>query len=100
MEKILKSLITDEEKHHSGLKNILDFSQLKFKEKDDLVDIFKSWNSKIPFNMEQLRDQRLRYHYKDRYDFRTNLIDWDYTMNLKEFVISTLFFLNYTKFLG
>ena len=60
--------------------------ELKFKEKDDLVDIFKSWSSKVPFKMQELRDQRLRYHYKDRYDFRTNLIDWDYTMNLKDFV--------------
>lgn len=34
----------------------------------------------------KIRDQRLRYHYKERYDFRTNLIDWDYQMNLREYV--------------
>ena len=66
---------------------IISLKELKFKEKDELVDIFKSWSSKIPFKMQELRDQRLRYHYKDRYDFRTNLIDWDYTMNLKDYVI-------------
>ena len=26
-----------------------------------------------------------RYHYKTRYDFRLNLVDWDYQMNLKEY---------------
>lgn len=65
---------------------MISLKELKFKEKDELVEIFKSWTSKIPFKMQELRDQRLRYHYKDRYDFRTNLIDWDYTMNLKDYV--------------
>lgn len=30
------------------------------------------------------RDNRLRYHYKDRYDVRANMIDWDYQMELRE----------------
>ena len=32
--------------------------------------------------MEKLRDQKLRYLFKERYDYRSNLIDWDYSMNL------------------
>ena len=32
--------------------------------------------------MEELRDTRLRRHYKTRYDFRNNLIDWDYQMTI------------------
>jgi len=32
--------------------------------------------------MECLRDSRLRGHYKTRYDFRTNLVDWDYQMDV------------------
>lgn len=28
--------------------------------------------------VHRLLDQRLRAHYKERYDFRRNLIDWDY----------------------
>ena len=33
--------------------------------------------------MEQLRDQRCRYLYGKRYDYRQNLIDWDYQMGMK-----------------
>lgn len=28
-------------------------------------------------------DQRLRHHYKDRYDQRLNMVDWDYNMYIK-----------------
>lgn len=31
-----------------------------------------------------MRDQRLRHHYKERYDYRNNLIDYDYTCHVKE----------------
>jgi len=58
---------------------------LKGEERDDLSEIVQSWNIKVPFEMEKLRDQRLRYLYKERYDFRTNLIDWDYNMLLQEY---------------
>ena len=32
--------------------------------------------------MAKLRDQKLRYLYKERYDYRENLVDWDYNMLL------------------
>jgi len=59
---------------------------LKFKERDHLQEIFQSWDGRVPFDIEQLRDQRLRYHYKERYDYRLNLVDWDYQMFLKPLV--------------
>jgi dynein assembly factor 3 len=59
-------------------------SLIKFKERDEMVEVLGSWRSKVEFNMEKNRDQRLRYHYKERYDFRKNLIDWDYQMGLRE----------------
>lgn len=68
----------------SELSRILDMSDLKFKDRDDLEEIFKSWTLNAPFDIASLRDQRLRYHYKERYDVRTNLIDWDYNWYLKE----------------
>ncbi len=34
--------------------------------------------------METHRDQKLRYLYKERYDYRSNLIDWDYNMLLTQ----------------
>jgi dynein assembly factor 3 len=32
-----------------------------------------------------LRDQRLRAHFAERYDHRRNLVDWDYSMSLKNY---------------
>lgn len=66
------------------LADFLDLSHLKMKERDGLVEAFQSWFQSVPFNMERLRDQRLRHYFEERYDFRDNLIDWDYTMNLKK----------------
>ena len=43
-----------------------------------MVEIFESWKKKYPYDIEKCRDDRLRYHYKTRYDFRSNLVDWDY----------------------
>jgi dynein assembly factor 3 len=64
--------------------SILDLADLKFKDRDDLEEIFRSWLMSVQFDLASLRDQRLRYHYKERYDVRTNLIDWDYHWYLKE----------------
>ncbi|KAI9136596.1 hypothetical protein BKA69DRAFT_1103220 [Paraphysoderma sedebokerense] len=74
--------VTDE----SGpLSSTLDLSALKHREKDDLEFTYKFWKSeKKPFDIEKLRDYRLRRLYTTRYDSRENLIDWDYHMKLKE----------------
>jgi dynein assembly factor 3 len=69
------------------LREIIDLSLLSYKDKDDLVDIFKSYDSKLDYDIEKYRDDRLRYMYKDRYDVRENLIDWDYSMKMRNFVI-------------
>ena len=45
---------------------------------EKLQKVFQTWNEKIPFDTVGLRDKRLRSLYKDRYDFRRNIIDWDY----------------------
>lgn len=34
--------------------------------------------------MEKLRDNKLRFLYKERYDYRSNLVDWDFNMLLQE----------------
>jgi dynein assembly factor 3 len=47
--------------------------------------IVEAWSKSLEFEVEKYRDQRLRYHYKERYDFRTNLIDWDYNTMILEF---------------
>jgi dynein assembly factor 3 len=63
----------------------MDFKELKFKDRDEMVEVVRSWHSSVPFQVEKLRDQRLRYIYKTRYDFRKNLVDWDYQMLLRDF---------------
>mmetsp|Transcript_15373 Transcript_15373/g.38868 ORF Transcript_15373/g.38868 Transcript_15373/m.38868 type:complete len:471 (-) Transcript_15373:474-1886(-) len=60
----------------------LDLGLLKFKERDEIDDAIKGWKSSVPFKVEELRDERLREFYKERFDHRLNLIDWDYHMKL------------------
>lgn len=50
-----------------------------------MEQVVSSWLKVHPFDIEQLRDQRLRAHFKDRYDFRKNGVDWDYTFSLSKF---------------
>ena len=33
--------------------------------------------------MEKQRENKLRYLLKERYDYRTNLVDWDFNMLLQ-----------------
>jgi dynein assembly factor 3 len=67
------------------IKDIVNFETLKFKERDEMEDIFSSYLAKHKLDIEQLRDQRLRAHYKERYDLRRNMVDWDYNFGIKEF---------------
>lgn len=60
-------------------------SLLKYKERDEMEFIYKTWDEGSgAFDMAQLRDYRLRHNYGDRYDYRTNLVDWDYQAVLKK----------------
>lgn len=66
-----------------GLDDLFDFSLLKYKTKDALEAIFKTWGKTVPFDTKELHDRRLRALYKDRYDFRRNVLDWDFHDRLK-----------------
>lgn len=35
-----------------GIKDLWDFKNYKYKDRDSLVDIFRRWNSKVAFDME------------------------------------------------
>lgn len=39
-----------------------------------------------PFDIEKLRDERLRHLFATRYDVRKNVCDWDYQFDVKELV--------------
>eukprot|EP01029_Cantina_marsupialis_P013647 TRINITY_DN3024_c0_g1_i2.p1 TRINITY_DN3024_c0_g1~~TRINITY_DN3024_c0_g1_i2.p1 ORF type:complete len:490 (+),score=130.68 TRINITY_DN3024_c0_g1_i2:109-1578(+) len=62
---------------------VADLKKLKYKEKDAMNELISAWSRKVDFNMDSLRDHRLRHHYADRYDFRSNLIDWDYQFDVR-----------------
>ena len=64
------------------LLRFFDVSALRYQEKDELLRVFKSWRKSHSVNAQALWDYRARKFYGDRYDFRKNLIDWDYHMRL------------------
>jgi hypothetical protein len=62
---------------------LIDFGSLKYKDRDELADVIKGWSKKHPFDIETLRDQRMRGYFRTRYDYRVNLMDWDYHNGIK-----------------
>ena len=89
LEEVTRELIAlvteDEKKCKSVLKDIMNFETLKFKDRDILEEIFSSYLTCHKFDIETLRDHRMRGHFKERYDHRKNLVDWDYNMNMKDY---------------
>jgi dynein assembly factor 3 len=67
------------------IKDVINFETIKFKDRDDIEDCISSWLTCHPFDIEQLRDTRLRAHFGKRYDHRRNLTDWDYNFGIKDF---------------
>ncbi|KAA0705154.1 Dynein assembly factor 3, axonemal [Triplophysa tibetana] len=57
-----------------------------FKERDDLVQILKSWERppSVPASARQVWDARVRQHLGARYDSRQGCFDWDLTMKLHQ----------------
>lgn len=86
-------LMTDSSEH--PLSNVLDLTHLKYRERDSLHDIFKGWSA--PFDVEALRDARCRGYYRDRYDYRKNLMDSDFQTNVKP-VAGIIHWLHYKEF--
>ncbi len=67
------------------LSTIVDLSLLKYKDVDEIENNLKSWDHRVPFDVDNLRDHRMRGLYQERYDHRKNLVDWDYQMSLKPY---------------
>ena len=65
------------------LDGILDLSLLKYREKDELEASFRNYSRSTAFDMDTLRDHRMRGLYEERYDSRKNLADWDYHQHFK-----------------
>ncbi|CAJ1080957.1 dynein assembly factor 3%2C axonemal-like [Xyrichtys novacula] len=65
----------------------LNTTLLKFKERDELARIFKSWTqpqSSTPILMSKAWDYRVRQHLGTRYDSKKGSFDWDLSMKLHE----------------
>ncbi|XP_077101451.1 dynein axonemal assembly factor 3-like [Siphateles boraxobius] len=64
----------------------LDTSLLKFKERDELVRIFKLWERppSVPASVRKVWDARVRQHLGTRYDSRQGCFDWDLSMKLHQ----------------
>ena len=80
----LIQLVTEDDRCQSVLKDFINFDQLKFKERDEIEDVLSSWYSTHEYDIEKNRDTGLRAHFKDRYDFRRNMCDWDFGMYLSK----------------
>lgn len=78
-------MVTEDVKGKSVISDLVSFEQLKFKDRDNLEDIFSSYMKEHKYDIELLRDQRLRGHFKERYEHRRNLVDWDYSFGIKDF---------------
>jgi hypothetical protein len=83
--KELIQLVTEDSKCASPIQELIDFETLKFKERDEIEDIFSSYLAKHKFDIEQLRDQRVRALLKERYDNKQNMTDWDYNFGIKDY---------------
>jgi dynein assembly factor 3 len=66
------------------LEDLVDLSLLKYREKDELETVFKGYSRSVPFDIESLWDMRLRGFYKERYDSRKALADWDWHYSVKD----------------
>ena len=83
--KLLISFICKDKKSAPIYKDLIDLSCLTHKQIDSMQEIFSSYDSKYPYDIEKYRNDRVRYCMKDRYDYRKNLYDWDYNMNIQNF---------------
>jgi len=77
----LIEFVTDNSEH--PIANVVRLDHLKFKDRDVLHEVFRGWRADAPFDVEALREQRCRGYYRDRYDYRKNMMDMDYVTHIK-----------------
>ncbi|CBZ53774.1 GH22156, related [Neospora caninum Liverpool] len=74
------SFVCEERPH--PLDALADLSHLKHRQRDEIQEVLAAWHPAVQFDLEALRDQRLRHCYGQRFDYKVNLMDWNYQMNL------------------
>lgn len=83
IEQLGKDLVTFSATGRGRLEGLVDLSLLRYRERDDLEACFKAYSRSTVFDMDTLRDFRMRGFYEERYDSRKNLADWDYHQSVK-----------------
>ena len=63
--------------------DVIDLSLLKYREKDELENVYRSYSRRNTFDIDSLWDQRLRAYYAERYDSRKSLADWDWQYSVR-----------------
>ena len=53
----------------SAFYDMVDVSFLKYRERDDIGLVFRSWSRSIEFDVIKLREYRMRHYYAERYDW-------------------------------
>lgn len=86
VKKLTDIIYLKDKEENVQLQSLVNLNLLDFKTIDELSEILESYHNKVEFNIDKLREERLRYLFKDRYDYRENLIDWDYQMKTTKFV--------------
>lgn len=66
------------------MSDTVDFSVLRYRERDMLEEAYKKYFKSFLFNMDSLYDHRQRGLYEDRFDARKALYDWDYYSSFKK----------------
>ena len=66
------------------LENLVDFSMLNYRDRDELEKAVKAFDRSTVFDMDNYFDHRKRGLYEDRYDSRKAIFDWDYHSGLKK----------------
>ncbi|KAA0155403.1 hypothetical protein FNF29_01778 [Cafeteria roenbergensis] len=61
----------------------VDPSQLSYRDVDGVAEAARMLSYRVPFDMETCWDHRLRHHYGERFDFRVNVIDWDFQEHVR-----------------
>jgi dynein assembly factor 3 len=58
--------------------------------------VISSYYSVHPFDMERMWDDRMRHFFADRYDHRRNVVDWDYSFDVKN-LVPQMFIMEYKQ---
>uniref|UniRef100_A0AAG5DF17 Dynein assembly factor 3, axonemal homolog n=1 Tax=Anopheles atroparvus TaxID=41427 RepID=A0AAG5DF17_ANOAO len=83
--KVLTHIVTDPE-YAREYAPIFNYEALKYKERDQLEDVFRFWTNarEHVFNIARYWEDRTRAQLGERYDHRKGAFDWDLQMRLRE----------------